>query len=221
MNDQSILELNQKIDALTNQVAYLTEEAQQQQRRRQEWDELKNDLTPIASDIFRISVEQLDEVESYVQLEDVLRLFKRLMRNTRNLEQMIDQLEGMMALWQDVNPLTQDAFLSLMNSLDVMERKGYFTFVRGGMEIMDQVVTSFTEDDVRQLGDNVVLILQTVKEMTQPEIMHMLQNTASIMREEEPGENVSMFSILRQLNDPAVKRGLSKTLSVLRIVSEN
>jgi uncharacterized protein YjgD (DUF1641 family) len=221
MNDQSILELNQKIDALTNQVAYLTEEAQQQQRRRQEWDELKNDLTPIASDIFRISVEQLDEVESYVQLEDVLRLFKRLMRNTRNLEQMIDQLEGMMALWQDVNPLTQDAFLSLMNSLDVMERKGYFTFVRGGMEIMDQVVTSFTEDDVRQLGDNVVLILQTVKEMTQPEIMHMLQNTASIMREEEPGENVSMFSILRQLNDPAVKRGLSKTLSVLRTVSEN
>ncbi len=74
MNDQAILELNQKIDALTAQVAYLTEEARQQQRRRQEWDELKSDLTPIASDVFLISVEKLDEVESYVQLEDVLRL---------------------------------------------------------------------------------------------------------------------------------------------------
>ncbi|MCP5099239.1 MAG: DUF1641 domain-containing protein [Chloroflexi bacterium] len=221
MNDQSIIELNQKIDALTTQVAYLTEEARQQQQRRQEWDELKSDLTPIASDVFRISVEQLDEVESYVQLEDVLRLFKRLMRNTRNLEQMLDQLEGMMALWTDINPLTQDAFLALMNRLDEMERKGYFTFMRGGMGIMDQVVTSFSEDDVRQLGDNVVLILQTVKEMTQPEVMHMLQSTASVMREEEPAENVSMISILRQLNDPAVKRGLSKTLTVLRTVSEN
>ncbi len=221
MNDQTIVDLNQKIDALTTQVAYLTEEARQQQRRRQEWDELKNDLTPIASDVFRISVEQLDEVESYVQLEDVLRLFKRLMRNTRNLEQMLDQMESMAALFQDLNPLSQDAFLSVMNQMDQMERKGYFTFMRGGMEIMDNVVSSFSEDDVRQLGENVVLILNTVKEMTQPEIMHMLQNTASVMREEEPTENVSMFSILRQLNDPAVKRGLSKTLTVLRTVSEN
>jgi len=221
MNDQAILELNQKIDALTTQVAYLTEETRQQQRRRQEWDELKSDLTPIASDVFRISVEQLDEVESYVQLEDVLRLFKRLMRNTRNLEQMLDQMESMAALFQDLNPLSQDAFLTLMNQLDAMERKGYFTFMRGGMEIMDQVVSSFSEDDVRQLGENVVLILNTVKQMTQPEIMHMLQNTASVMREEETTENISMFSILRQLNDPAVKRGLSKTLTVLRTVSEN
>ena len=221
MNDQAILELNQKIDALTTQVAYLTEETRQQQRRRQEWDELKNDLTPIASDVFRISVEQLDEVESYVQLEDVLRLFKRLMRNTRNLEQMLDQMESMGALFQDLNPLSQDAFLTVMNRLDEMERKGYFTFLRGGMEIMDKVVSSFSEDDVRQLGENVVLILNTVKEMTQPEIMHLLQNTAAVMREDDPAENVSMFSILRQLNDPAVKRGLSKTLTVLRTVSEN
>lgn len=221
MNDQTIVELNQKIDILTTQVAYLTEEARQQQRRRQEWDELKSDMTPIASDLFRISVQQLDEVESYVQFEDVLRLIKRLMRNTRNLEQMLDQMESLAALYQDLNPLSQDAFLTLMNRLDEMERKGYFTFLRGGMDILDQVVTSFGEDDVRQLGENVVLILQTVKEMTQPEIMHLLQNTASVMREEETAANISMLSILRQLNDPAVKRGLSKTLTVLRTVSEN
>ncbi len=56
----------------------MTEEAQQQQRRRQEWQELQNDLTPIASDVFRISVNELEEVENYVQLEDILRLFKRI-----------------------------------------------------------------------------------------------------------------------------------------------
>ena len=220
MNDQALLELNEKLDTLSAQVAYLTEETRLQQQRRQEWDELKNDLTPIASDMFRISVEQLDEVEGYVQLEDVLRLFKRLMRNTRNLEQMLDQMESMGALYRDMSPLTQDAFLSLMNQLDEMERKGYFTFMRGGMQILDQVVTSFSEDDVRQLGDNIVLILNTVKQMTQPEVMHMLQNTALAVAE-EPAADVSMMSILRQLNDPAVKRGLSKTLTVLRTVSEN
>ena len=218
--NQEILELNQKVDALTEQIAFLTEEARQQQRRRQEWDELKNDLTPVASEMYRLTVQQLDEVDQYVQLEDGLRLLKRLMRNTRNLEQMLDQMESFGLMWHDINPLTQEAFLKLMSRLDEMERKGYFTFLRGGMGIMDEVVTSFTEEDVQQLGQNVVLILRTVKEMTQPEIMTMMQRTA-VSLQEEATENVSIMSILRQLNDPAVKRGLSKTLNVLKTVSEN
>ncbi len=122
---------------------------------------------------------------------------------------------------QEINPLTQDAFLTLMTRLDEAERKGYFAFVRGGMGVMDKVVTSFSEEDIDQLGDNVVLILNTVKEMTQPEIMNLVSQSVEIIREEEPPEDVSMLSIIRQLNDPAVKRGLSKTLTVLRTVSEN
>ena len=218
--DPTIAELNQKRDALTEQVAFLAEETRLQKRRRQEWEELQNDLTPVASELYRLSVEQLNEIESYVQLEDGLRLLKRLMRNTRNLEQMLDQMESLAALWQDAGPLSQDAFLTLMQRLDEMERKGYFSFMRGGMGIMDEIVTSFTEEDVRQLGENVVLILRTVKEMTQPEIMTMMQRTA-VSLQEEPVENVSLMGILRQLNDPAVKRGLSKTLNVLKTVSEN
>ena len=219
--DQALVELNQKVDALSAQVAFLAEEARVQQQRRQEWDELKNDLTPVASEAYRLSVQQLDEIEGYVQLEDIMRVTKRLMRNTRNLEQMLDQLEGFADLTRELSPLSQDMFLMLMTRLDEMERKGYFSFLQGGMAIMDEVVSNFTEDDVRQLGENVVLILQTVKEMTQPEIMQLLSSTASVMREEDIPENVSMFYIMRQMNDPAVKRGLAKTLNVLRTVSEN
>ena len=218
VTDYSAADLHQKIDLLTSQVALLTAEAQQQQRRRQEWQELQNDLTPIASDLFRISVNELEEVESYVQLEDILRLFKRLLRNTHNLEQMLDQLESTMAMFQEISPLSQDAFMTLMTRLDEAERKGYFAFMRAGMGVMENVVTSFSEEDVRQLGDNVVLILQTVKEMTQPEIMSMVRESVEVLREEEPPENVSLFTIIRQMNDPQVKRGLSKTLSVLRTV---
>lgn len=219
--DQALIELNEKVDALSAQVAFLAEEARLQQQRRQEWDELKNDLTPVASEAYRLSVQQLDEIEAYVQLEDIIRVTKRLMRNTRNLEQMLDQMESIADLSRELTPLSQDMFLTLMTRLDEMERKGYFKFFQGGMEIMDEIVTNFTEEDVRQLGENVVLILQTVKEMTQPEIMQLLSSTASVMREEDIPENVSLFYIVRQMNDPAVKRGLAKTLNVLRTVSVN
>ena len=217
--EQTLLELNQKVDALTAQVTFLAEEARLQRRRRQEWDELKGDMTPIVNDIFRLSVQQLEEIESYVQIEDILHLFKRVLRNTRNLEQMLDQLESLMELWQDLSPLTRDVFLTFMNRLEEMEQKGYFTFLQGGLEIMDRIVTSFSEEDIRQLGDNIVLILQTIKEMTQPEVMNMMRNTALVMREDEPLDT-SLRGILRQMNDPAVRKGLAKTLMMLRSVGE-
>jgi len=214
-------ELNQKVDALTAQVAFLAEEARLEKRRRQEWDELKNDLTPVVTEVYNLSVQQLEEVESYVQFEDLIRLIKRLIRNTRNLEQMLDQIESLADLSKEVAPLSRDIFVMAMTQLDEMERKGYFAFLKGGMDIMDEVVTNFSEEDVQQLGENVVLILRTLKEMTQPEIMQMLSTTALVMRDEDVPESVSMFALVRQLNDPAVKRGLAKTLEVLKTFSDN
>lgn len=217
--DPAVADLNQKLERLVTQVEFLTEEAQRQKRRQQEWDELKDDLMPVFNELFRLSVQQLEEIEPHAQLEDVLRLFKRLLRNTRNLEQMLDQLESFMDLWHDLSPLSQDAFLALMNRLNELEQKGYFVFIQGGLDIADRIVTSFDEDDVRQLGENVVLILQTVKEMTQPEIMTMMRNTATVVRDEEPVD-ASLVSIIRQLNDPAVRKGLAKTLKVLSKVGD-
>jgi uncharacterized protein YjgD (DUF1641 family) len=215
--DPAVLELNQKLDRLATPLDFLTEEAQRQKRRQQEWDELKNDLIPIGNELFRLSVAQLEEIQQHVQLEDMLRLMKRLARNTHNLELMLDQVEGVMELWQDMSPLSRDMFFRVMAQLNEMEQKGYFAFLQGGLDMVDRIVSEFSEEDVQQLSDNIVLILQTVKEMTQPEIMTMLRNTALVVRDEEP-VNTSLLSIVRQLNDPQVRRGLAKTLNVLKSV---
>jgi uncharacterized protein YjgD (DUF1641 family) len=219
--DQTFVELNQKIDFLTTQIAFLTEEAQLQRRNRQDWDELKNDLTPVANEVYQLSVRQLDEIEGYVQLEDIIRVTKRLVRNTRNLEVALDQLESFSDLAREMGPLSDEVFMTIMTRLSEMEKKGYFSFFQGGMTIMDEIVSNFTEEDIHQLGENIVLILQTVREMTQPEIMTLLRTSANVLREEEVPEKVSLLDIMRQMNDPAVRRGLSKTLSVLKTFSDN
>jgi len=92
--DQAVVELNQKVDALTAQIEFLTEEARLQKQRRQERDELIGDLTPIVGEAYRLSVRELDEIEGYVQLEDITRVVKRLMRNTRNIESMTGSVGG-------------------------------------------------------------------------------------------------------------------------------
>ena len=58
--------------------------------------------------------------------------------------------------------------------------------------------------------------LETVKQMTQPEIMLMLQRTARIAREGDEPESVSLFRLLRELRHPEVKLGLHRALGLLR-----
>jgi uncharacterized protein YjgD (DUF1641 family) len=215
--DQALLELHEKLDLLTNQVAYLTEQTQRAAREREERAELMRDLTPIVNDAYRLTVQQLEEVEQYVSLDDLLRLVKRLARNGRNIEKMLDQLESVMDLAETIVPLSDAAFSRAVNELATMEHKGYFTFARGGWQILDNIVTSFGEEDVRQLGNNVVLILQTVKEMTQPEVMNFARNMVSAIESEGAAEvSISYRSLLGQMRDPNVRRGLALTMRVLR-----
>jgi len=213
------IELSAKIDALTVQVAYLSEQARQAERQRQERAELVRDVTPIANQAFHIAIEQLEEVQEYVDLADLLRLLKRLLRNARNLERMLDQLEAVSDLADTLGPLTDQAFEKSVDALAEMERKGYFAFARGGAHILDSLVTSFSEDDVRRLGDNIVLIVNTVKDMTQPEILGFVRNTLTQAEKElEQPLDISALGLVRQMNDPRVRRGLALTLRVLQAV---
>ena len=217
--DATISELNEKIDRLTVQVEYLTEQAIESKRRRQGWDELLADVTPLASDVYGLAVRQLAEVDQYVSMEDLGHLAKRLMRNTSNLEKMLDQLESLMDAFAEIQPITGDVVLKVMEALNDFEQRGYFEFAQAGLRVIDNVVTSFTAEDADALGDNVVLILQAVREMTQPEVMLMLRNTASGVREQEVPEDISLFSLFKQMREPAVKRGLARALGALRTVS--
>lgn len=217
--DQSLVELNQKIDDLTSQVTFLTEHARVAERQRTDRAELVHDLTPIANEAYRLSIEQLEEIQEYVELSDLLRLLKRILRNGRNFEKMLDQMESLMDFLQTVGPLADEAFGKAIEELTELERKGYFTFAMGGMQIMDNVVTSFTEEDVNRLGENVVLILETVKDMTQPEILNFVRNTLLVAEKEiEKPVDISFLGLARQMRDPEVRRGLALTMRVLHVV---
>ena len=224
-------EINRKLDLLAQsvaglgrQVTYLQEQAEDGRRRQREWDDLLADLRPVAKDMYAAAEEQLEEVQQFVQLEDMLALVKRLARNTHNLNTLLDTLESGLDFVQDAAPLTGDMMTEATARLGELERKGYFGFLRQGGYVLDQVVTSFSEEDVRQLGDNVVLILNTVKSLTQPEMMNLLNGlTAGFHAAEAEAQagrlDTSLLGLLRQMRDPEVRRGLAVTLTTLKQVA--
>jgi uncharacterized protein YjgD (DUF1641 family) len=211
--------LEEKLELIGERLGYVTEQIEEMEARRRQWDELRHDMAPIATEVYQMAAQELDEIKDFAAPEDLLRLVKHLARNLRNLEALLGQLESLSELARDVTPLTHQMVLGAMESLDRFERRGYFAFAQGGLEVLDRVVTSFSQEDVRQLGDNIVLILNTVKEMTQPEIMQLLARTAHSVREAEP-EEIGLLRFMWRMRDPQVRRGLSRVLAALRSMSD-
>jgi uncharacterized protein YjgD (DUF1641 family) len=219
--EQTVLTLEEKIDRLSEQVQYLTGVQECAERRQAARAELFEDAMPIANEAFRLTVEQLEEIQDYVDLTDLLHLAKRLMRNTRNLDAMLDQFESVVDLGHTVAPLVGDAFEKTTNVLEQAEQNGYFTAARGGARVVHSVVTSFGEEDMEQLADNMVLLLGTVKGLTRPEVMRVI-NAIVAESEAEIAKpvNTSLTALLKQMRDPDVRRGLALTMRLLGVVGK-
>ena len=219
--NQVILGLNQKLELLTSQVAYLTEQAQISERSRRERAELMETMMPVAKDAMALASDQFEEIQEYLKTEDLLRFVKKLARHRPQLEMLLDQVDGITDLAGIINPIAREGMDKMTTVLAELEQKGYFAFTNSGLRMADKIVTAFTEQDVDRLGDNIVLILNTVKDMTQPEIMTFVRNTLHVAeREVEKPVNTSLAALLGQMRDPAVRRGLALTLRVLRVIGQ-
>jgi uncharacterized protein YjgD (DUF1641 family) len=221
-----VAELEHKLDAISGQLAVVAEELREQRLRREQWDELRADLAPIATEAMVLASRELEEVQDFVRPEDLLRLLRRILRNTNRIEASMEKYESLMEFLDDAGGLTNEAFAKLLALLEEYEQKGYFEFAGAAAGVVDRIVTGFSEEDVESLGDNVVLILQTVKEMTQPEIMAILYRMIEAIQrqqaviEAEAEEPPGFFAIAKQMRDPEIRRGMSRALNTLKAVSD-
>ena len=119
-------------------------------------------------------------------------------------------------------PVSRGAVDLATVELQRAQDKGYLMFARESAAIADKVVSAYSEQDMRALGDNVVTILDAVKELTQPEVMALLNRTAQTIQEVEDSHDdpPSMFALARSMRDPQTRRGLARLLSMLHTVGE-
>jgi uncharacterized protein YjgD (DUF1641 family) len=91
------------------------------------------------------------------------------------------------------------------------------------MRITDNIVTSFSADDVRLLADNVATILATVKNLTQPDMLRAINNALNVYKKLDitVEGDVSLMRLLREINSPEVRRGLAFMTEFLRNLANN
>jgi uncharacterized protein YjgD (DUF1641 family) len=209
-----LAQLHAKVDRLT-------ELMEAQHERQQALEDLQQDLIPIANQAIKLTIDELAEIGTEFRVEDLLFLLKRLLRSTDLLNRMLDQLEAVSALGDETAVLGKQVFGTVVENLDRLERRGAFAFARSGMYVMDQILSEFDEEDVRALGDNIVTILKTVRNMTQPDVMNLANNAVQALQQEDGAqESTSLLALAREFSDPKVRRGLARMLNMLKALAD-
>jgi len=186
--EEDLVLLHKKLD-------YLTEQFEAQRRRQDEMNELMHDAVPVVNHMVKLSIDELAEVGNDFELGDLLFLLKRVLRDTRLLVGLLDQVESIAELAEEGQVMGKRIFHQVTVELDRLEREGYFDFARAGWRVADRMVHEFDAKDVDAIGDRLVKALKT-----------------------EPPENISLPALLREMNDPKVKRGLYRALSLLKAI---
>ncbi len=209
--------IQEQIDSINKKLDVILGEIELQSRHRREMDDLKDDLMRVGKDVYDTAVSELEEVHDHLQTGDMLHLGKKLLRNVRNITKTFEQFENIKDFLNDFTPISRELFIDFMNKLDEFDRKGYFQFMKELSKVMDNVVVSFSAEDVKHLAENAVTILNTVKNLTQPDVLKAVNNAIAVYKnlDVDVSEKISVFGLMKELNKPEVKKGLAFGLKFL------
>jgi uncharacterized protein YjgD (DUF1641 family) len=214
--------LQAQINELNSKLDIILEEIELQRKHRREMEDLKDDLMSVGKDLYETAVDELDQIHDHVNTRDILHFGKYMLRNINTISKVIQQLESTKDFLKDASPLIRESIIDFMARLDEFDRKGYFEFIKESQNIIDKIVTSFNKDDVQALGDNVVTILNTVKNLTQPDMLHSINNAVNVYKslDFEVSNETSILKLLKEMNTPEFKRGMAFLIQFLKNISE-
>nr|WP_321358494.1 DUF1641 domain-containing protein [uncultured Draconibacterium sp.] len=198
-----ISELNQKVDLLLEYV-------NQQRLKTNEVEDLISDLSIVGKDMYDTAVEDLDNRMVHLDIDEVKGLMLRILRNIDNMNRFLELFESMNDLVKDASPILNEVIIDFSKKLNELDQKGYFEFFAEAGQIFDNIISHYKPADVKELADNIVTIMETVRSATQPEMMSAMNNGLKIYGSMEM-ENVpeySIFKVMREMNKPEMKRAL-------------
>jgi len=211
---QQINDINRKLDLVLHHV-------DEQRLKRESVEDLLEDMSIVGKDAFQSTVSELDKRNIELNVDDLKCLSLRFIRNIDNFSQMLVTFESMMDLMKDAGPIANEVGVDAIHKLHELEQKGYIDFLREVARIFDNIVTSYSPEDLRQLAENIPTLLETIKNLTDPKMVKALNNALNTYREMDTRqvEEYSLWKTFREMRSPEMKRSMGFMITFLKNLS--
>jgi uncharacterized protein YjgD (DUF1641 family) len=215
--------LEQRIDALDKKMDLILEYVHRQKMNSNMVEDLVSDLSIVGKDAYDSTVKELDMRQVVLEPSELTDLAVSFLRNIGNIKTVLETLEMAVDLGKDVGPIANEMIIDFTKQMNEFEQKGYFKFFKEFGPIIDNIVQGFSPEDLKGLADNIVSILNTFKEMTQPEVLDTMQNAIKAFNsmETETVPSYSVWKLMREMNSPEMKKALGYGITFMKNVSKD
>lgn len=129
-------------------------------------------------------------------------VLERLDALAAQVERLAERQRAHDELIEEMTPIAREAMAAAIGKLDRLEKDGYLAFAAEAAGVAQRIVEGFSPADVRQLGDSIVGMLQTVRDITQPEVLD--------------AKPLGMLGLARATRKKDVRKGLAVLMEMLR-----
>lgn len=186
--------IQNQINELNNKVDTLLEYIIAQNKKNQAIDDFIDDAYKVGIDLFKTSAVELDNNGVEVDMDEVKILIFKLLKNIQTFNTLMNMLESMVDLVKDATPIAREMIIDLTYQLDKLEKNG-------------------TIESLKTITIN----------LTNPDLLQSLAKISSAITSVKPDEkldNISMFKLMKSLNNREVKSSLNYLIRILQEINK-
>jgi uncharacterized protein YjgD (DUF1641 family) len=180
--------------------------------------ELREDLIPLSGQAFRLLIRELEDVESGFQLEDLLAMFKRMLRSVKYITFSLEQLENIVDFITTIEPLLKSAVPQIINYLDDLEQRGVLRIITSMLDVRAKIASTYNAEDIDQIGDGVVATLGLIKKFSDPKAREFLEKFAELPSKVDlaSAKPIGPFGMLGALSSREARQGLGVLMELTK-----
>jgi uncharacterized protein YjgD (DUF1641 family) len=203
-------DLHGRMDAMEQKLDRILEHVTSQGLQAEVARDLITDVSLVGKDMYNAAVTELEKHSVELSPDELRRLVLNLLKNTGNFNEMLELLESLVDLKKDAVPIINETIIELTKKLGKLENNGYFRMAKEAGVVIDRIVAGFGPEEMQRLADNIVPLLQTLGNITRPEILAALNNAATALDKTVSGETPGMspWRALREMNSPEFRAAM-------------
>jgi len=221
-NEELILEKLARIEARLDGVARVEQQLQKFASPWESASDLGRDLSYLTEPAVRRLTEELVEVESGFQLEDLFTMIKRLLPSLKYLSWSLEQMENLIDWWRDMEPLLKLGVPKLIDYLDELEQKGIFRINAAVLEMYGKIATHYDAEDIAAMGDGFVLMHGMIKKLSNPQMIRFLEKLTDVPLEVNLDEvkPAGPLGLMWRLRSQECKEGLGVLVELTKALGK-
>ena len=172
--------------------------------------DLGRDVTLLTYPAVKMLTEELGEVETGFQLEDLSIVLKRFLLSLRHIAWGLEQLENLVDWWQDMEPLMKIAVPHLIDILEDLDQKGIFRGYKAMLEGYAKIAQTYGPEDIDTIAQGIVSMHGVAKKFSDQKFISFVEKFMDVPSQVdlEEAKPVGPVGLMWRMRSPESRRGL-------------